>query len=137
MYRQIKEVTYARLADNADALQLYGEYSRRIDKHFNSLRQLSASPEEAEAIQSMQQSYRVLQNDMNNIFSDPYFISRVVPLKILDLQYEQVMVGDFEKSQKRFEQLLRDEQKRLDERSPGGRGIHRFCCRCRSCSRWG
>lgn len=114
LFRQIKEVTYARLSGNADALSLYGEYSRRIDKHFNTLRQLSESAEEDAAVQDMQRSYRVLQNDMNNIFSDPYFISRVVPLKILDLQYEQIMVGDFEKAQSRFEQLLRDKQQNLD-----------------------
>ncbi len=114
LFRQIKEVTYARLSGNADALSLYGEYSRRIDKHFNTLRQLSQSAEEDAAVQDMQRSYRVLQNDMNNIFSDPYFISRVVPLKILDLQYEQIMVGDFEKTQSRFEQLLRDKQQNLD-----------------------
>jgi signal transduction histidine kinase len=114
LFRQIKEVTYARLADNASALTLYGDYSRRIDKHFNTLWQLSQTPAETAAVQSMQQSYRVLQNDMNNIFSDPYFVSRVVPIKILDLQYEQVMVGDFEKAQTRFEQTLRDRQQELD-----------------------
>ncbi len=114
LFRQIKEVTYARLSGNADALSLYGEYSRRIDKHFNTLRQLSASAEEDAAVQGMQRSYRVLQSDMNNIFSDPYFISRVVPIKILDLQYEQIMVGDFEKSQSQYEQLLRDKQQNLD-----------------------
>lgn len=114
LFRQIKEVTYARLTDNPDALSLYGDYSRRIDKHFNTLRQLSQSPEETTAVQAMQQSYRVLQNDMNNIFSDPYFVSRVVPIKILDLQYEQVMVGDFEKAQTRFEETLRQRQRELE-----------------------
>jgi signal transduction histidine kinase len=113
LFRQIKEVTYARLADNADALALYGDYSRRIDKQFNTLRQLSASPEEDSAIQEMQRSYRVLQNDMNNIFSDPYFVSRVVPIKILDLQYEQLLVGDYEKAQNQFERILRTKQERL------------------------
>lgn len=115
LFRQIKEVTYARLADNVAALKLYGEYSRHIEHQFNTLRELSLSTEEASAVQSMQQSYSVLQNDMNNIFSDPYLVSRVAPIKILDLQYEQVMVGDFERAQTRFEEMMRTKQRTLDE----------------------
>jgi signal transduction histidine kinase len=115
LFRQIKEVTYARLTDNVAALQLYGDYSRRIEHRFNTLRELSQSTEEAAAVQSMQQSYSVLQNDMNNIFSDPYLVARVAPIKILDLQYEQVMVGDFERAQTRFEEMMRNKQKALDD----------------------
>ncbi|MGQ0657714.1 MAG: ATP-binding protein [Chromatiales bacterium] len=114
LFRQIKEVTYARLTENTDALALYGDYSRQIDRHFNTLRQLAAAPDENAAVQAMQQAYRVLQSDMNNIFSDPYLISRVVPIRILDLQYEQTLVGDFEVALRRFEQILRAKQKRLD-----------------------
>lgn len=114
LFRQIKEVTYARLTENTDALALYGDYSRQIDRHFNTLRQLAAERDEQTAVQSMQEAYRVLQADMNNIFSDPYLISRVVPIRILDLQYEQSLVGDFEVALRGFEQILRAKQARLD-----------------------
>ncbi len=114
LFRQIKEVTYARLTENTDALALYGDYSRQIDRHFNTLRQLAAERDEQTAVRSMQEAYRVLQADMNNIFSDPYLISRVVPIRILDLQYEQSLVGDFEVALRGFEQILRAKQASLD-----------------------
>ena len=54
LFRQIREVTRARLMEEAAALALYSRYSRRIDDKFNALRQGSASRAEALAIQGMQ-----------------------------------------------------------------------------------
>lgn len=114
LFRQIKEVTFARLTEDAEALALYGEHSRRIDKHFNTMRQLAANRDEDEAIQGMQEKYRVAQNDMNRIFADPYLIIHVLPIRIIDPRYEQALVGDFEKALQGFEAIIRKEQQRLD-----------------------
>jgi signal transduction histidine kinase len=96
LFRQIREVTRARLMEDPAALELYRDYSRRIDQHFNGLRRHTASRPESLAVQDMQRAYRIIQHDMNNIFTDPYVVNRVVRLKILESSYEQRMVGDFE-----------------------------------------
>ncbi|HZA28892.1 MAG TPA: hypothetical protein VE735_04750, partial [Gammaproteobacteria bacterium] len=89
LFRQIKEVTLARLMEDPQALDLYAEYSRQIDRCFNRLRRRTASREDELAIQAMQRAYRVIQQDMNKIFTNPYLINRVVRLRILDPRYEQ------------------------------------------------
>ena len=114
LFRQIKEVTYARLMENPAALTLYGNYSRQIDQHFNNLRRLSANRDEDIGIQRMQQAYRVLQVDMNHIFSDPYLANRVVRIKILDPRYEQELVGGFENAFIQFDAIVRVENARLN-----------------------
>lgn len=96
LFRQIREVTRARLMEDPQALDLYTRYSRRIDGHFNALRRHTASRPESLAVQDMQRAYRVIQHDMNNIFTDPYVVNRVVRLKILESGWERRMVGDFE-----------------------------------------
>jgi signal transduction histidine kinase len=106
LFRQIKEVALARLMEDPRAVQVYTEYSRTIDKQFNTLRQLSREREEDEAVQRLQKSYRVLQKDMNNIFADPYLANRVVRIKILDPRYEQALVGDYEAAHSHFQDLL-------------------------------
>lgn len=106
LFRQIKEVALARLMEDPRAVQVYTEYSRTIDKQFNTLRQHSREREEDEAVQDLQRAYRVLQKDMNNIFADPYLANRVVRIKILDPRYEQALVGDYEAAHSRFQELL-------------------------------
>jgi hypothetical protein len=43
LFRQIREVTRARLMEDPAALELYRDYSRRIDQHFNGPRRHTAS----------------------------------------------------------------------------------------------
>lgn len=106
LFRQIKEVTLARLMEDQNALGVYTRYSREIDRRFNVLRQRSASKLEDNAIQDMQSAYRALQVDMNKIFADPYLMNRVVRIKILDPMYEQTLVGGFERSFDAFRELM-------------------------------
>lgn len=115
LFRQIKEVTLARLMEDPQALDLYAEYSRQIDRHFNMLRRRTASREDELAIQAMQRAYRVIQQDMNKIFTNPYLINRVVRLRILDPRYEQELVGEFEQAFQIFEALLAKQQRELEE----------------------
>ncbi len=114
LFRQIREVTRARLMEDPKALDLYRRYSRRIDDHFNTLRRESATHPEDLAIQAMQRAYRVIQKDMNNIFTDPYVIDQVVRLKILDSSFEQRMVSDFESAFTTLDRLLGDQHAALD-----------------------
>ncbi|HEX2201041.1 MAG TPA: ATP-binding protein [Gammaproteobacteria bacterium] len=115
LFRQIKEVTLARLMEEPQALDLYAEYSRQIDRRFNMLRRRTASREDELAIQAMQRAYRVIQQDMNKIFTNPYLINRVVRLRILDPRYEQELVGEFEQAFQIFEALLAKQQRELEE----------------------
>ncbi|MFQ5660820.1 MAG: ATP-binding protein [Gammaproteobacteria bacterium] len=115
LFAQMEKVMRARLMEDPKALDLYAEYSRGIDKHFNRLRQESASRREDDAIQAMQRSYRELQKDMNNIFNDPYAMNYFVRLKILNPSFAEHMVGKFENSYHHFKSMLEEEHKQLDK----------------------
>ena len=114
LFRQIQEAIRARLLEDAQALELYGKYSRSIDQQFNKLRQNSNSTEEDKAIQDLQTSYREIQKDMNKIFTDPYMVSRTVRMKILDPRFSQAMVGRFEGEYLAMKAILKDEHETLD-----------------------
>jgi signal transduction histidine kinase len=114
LFRQIQEAIRARLLEEAGALELYGEYSRNINEQFNHLRQNSISPEEDMAIQNLQVAYREIQKDMNQIFTDPYMVSRTVRMKILDPRFAESMVGKFEGKYLAMKTLLNGEHEKLD-----------------------
>lgn len=107
LFRQIKDVTIARLMEDPRAAGLYSKYSRSIDDNFNRLRQATASHEEELSIQDMQHAYRVIQRDMNKIFSSPYILNQAVRMRILDVRYQQAVVGRFEQAFKNFEDHLK------------------------------
>ena len=114
LFRQIQEAIRARLLEDPHALELYGEYSRSIDGHFNLLRQHAKSGDEDIAIQDLQASYREIQKDTNKIFTDPYVISRQVRMKILDPRFAQSMVGRFEDEYQTMNALLNKKLAELD-----------------------
>jgi Signal transduction histidine kinase len=115
LYRQLKEVTRGRLMEDQAALDLYQAYSRRIGEHFNALRRQTEYPDEEWAVQAMQQAYRVIQRDMNRLFSDPYLVSDAVRLRILDSQYEESLVGDFEQAFDAFSDLIATKHRTLED----------------------
>lgn len=106
MFRQIKEVTWARLKDDPEALQLYVEFSRKIEKNVASLDRLAVDNTEQEAINAVVNAYRVIGKDMNKIFTDPYMMNRIIRLRVLDPAYERNMVSVFEQAYDRFESVL-------------------------------
>ncbi|MGH8646232.1 MAG: ATP-binding protein [Gammaproteobacteria bacterium] len=116
LFRQIKEVTLARLMEDPAAMRLYRRYSRRIDKQFNTLRQNSQTRSEGMAIQELQLAYRVIQKDMNAIFTDPYVINRTVRMRILNPSYEKQMVGGFEKAFSGLDEVLEATHAKLHQR---------------------
>ncbi len=115
LFRQIKEVLYARMVENPEAFELYGSYSRLMDQHFKDLRQLADRGDERQAIQGLQQAYRILQSDMNHIFSDPYLPTQSVRIKVLDPRYEQELVGGFEAALSKFSGVIQAEHQVIDQ----------------------
>ena len=114
-FGQVQEVIRARVLEDPRAYDLYSDYSRRIDDHFNKLRNEAALRTEDEAIQGLQQSYREIQKDMNKIFSDPYLSNQLVRIKILDPRFAQRMIGLFERQYIQLKQILADEHIALDK----------------------
>lgn len=114
LFRQIQEAIRARLLEDVQALELYGEYSRAIDQQFNTLRQNANSEDEDKAIQELHVSYREMQKDMNKIFTDPYMVSRSVRMNILDPRFAQSMVGKFEGEYLAMKSVLQGEHAALD-----------------------
>jgi len=115
LYAQIQEMIRARILEDVHALETYPEYSRSISELFNELRRKSSSRNEDLAIQELNLSYREIQVDMNNIFSNPYIADRLSKIQILNPTFAQQMVGKFENRYHSFKSLLRDNHKKLDK----------------------
>lgn len=96
LFRQIQQVIRARMLEDTQAFEVYRANSRQISELFNELRRKSGSREEAELIQSLQQSYRIIQHDMNAIFSDPYATNSETRMKLLDPRFAQRMTAVFD-----------------------------------------
>ena len=115
MYAQIQEMIRARILEDQNAFEAYSGYSRTISEFFNELRRRSNSRKEDIAIQDLNLSYREIQDDMNNLFNDPYIANQLARIQILDPQFAQRMVGKFEKRHEQFKQLLSSQHDALDE----------------------
>ncbi len=115
LFRQIQQVIRARLMEDPRATNLYRENSRKISELFNELRRDSSSREEAELIQALAQSYRIIQHDMNAIFSDPYSNSSEVRMKIIDPRFSQTLTSRFENSYLRFKANLSSKHEDLQK----------------------
>lgn len=116
MFRQIKEVTWARLKDDPEALQLFVEFSRKIDKNFSELDNFSTLAEEKQAVTVVIDAYRVIGKDMNKIFTDPYMMNRMIRLRVLDPAYERNMVSVFEQAYDRFQSVLDKQQNAINSK---------------------
>ncbi|MEX2516102.1 MAG: ATP-binding protein [Gammaproteobacteria bacterium] len=114
LFRQIQVMIRARVLEEADAVQDYADYSRRIDSLFDEMRNAAETAEEVSLTEDLQASYRVLQKDMNNIFRDPY-VTQAVRINILDPRFAEQMVGNYERHYQRFRSLLETEQHELDQ----------------------
>ncbi|MCG8325977.1 MAG: HAMP domain-containing histidine kinase [Thiotrichales bacterium] len=114
LFRQIQAAIRVRVLEDSKSLDVYAEYSRRIDKQFNRLRRVSETQPEAEAIQDLQQSYREIQRDMNKIFTDPYTSDIRVRMKILDPRFAEAMVNSFEQRYEKFRENIEAEHLVLD-----------------------
>lgn len=116
LFQQIQAAIRARLLEEVRSLELYGEYSQRIDKNFNKLRRNAISRKENSAIQDLHVSYREIQKDMNAIFADPYAISLQTRMKILDPRFADRMIGRFEGKYLKLKSMLVHEHNELNRK---------------------
>ena len=114
LYRQLQEVTRARLAQETQAMAMYYEYSKRIGRHFNQLRRTSLTRAEDEATQALQQSYRKIQGDMYRMFSDPDKPRNEETPDILDLRDADRMFDEFEQRYLDFKALYSRQHRELE-----------------------
>ncbi|MFT4563107.1 MAG: signal transduction histidine kinase [Gammaproteobacteria bacterium] len=118
-FRQIEQVTLARLRDRPEADAVNSEFSKRINSSFNQLRQRSITRAEGYAVQALQQAYGTIQIEMQRIIEDPELTSGMVRIKLLDPLDERVLVEGFENSYRYFRGLINqqlDAQSRSIER---------------------
>ncbi len=113
VFQQVKDIALARLRDDPQAAEVNTRYYRRIQEHFNALRRQSASRAEDYAIQSMQEAYGRLQSDLQAVLEDTHETARVAHTRLLDPDYEQRIVADFDDAYKRVRGLV--EQSRADQ----------------------
>lgn len=111
LFLQIQEVFRARLLDEPRALLMY----RRVNQLFNQLRQNSATQAEDEAVQAMQQAYREIQRDMNQLFTGSVSVDGAVNVRILDPRFADQMVSRYQGPYEALQSLLDRRHKALQE----------------------
>ena len=115
MYRQLHEVTHARLTENPAALQVYSGYRRRIVERFARLRVLSRDESERAAVDYLHDAYEVVLEDMEKVFTDPNEITEAARMKLLDPAYEQWMLSELESALKVIDAIAERRRRELDE----------------------
>ena len=68
LYRQMKELFDAFFLDDKEAIAEYNEYTKSIEQHFSSLKSLTVSDEELNAIKELQKNYLVFVTDTPALF---------------------------------------------------------------------
>jgi signal transduction histidine kinase len=114
MYRQLKEVTRARLTEDPSALNEYASYSSRVDEGFARLARTAGDAEEGLAIDYMRQAYAVVHDDINQVFTDPNEINEAARMKLLVPAYEEWMLADFESAVRVFSEILAQRGQNLE-----------------------
>ena len=115
MYRQLHEVTHARLTENPDALHVYSGYRNRIAERFTRLRVLARDESERAAVDYLHDAYEVVLDDMEKVFTDPNEITDAARMKLLDPAYEEWMLSELESALKVIDIILETRRRELDE----------------------
>ena len=115
MYRQLHEVTHARLTENPDALHVYSGYRTRIAERFTRLRVLARDESERAAVDYLHDAYEVVLDDMEKVFTDPNEITDAARMKLLDPAYEEWMLSELESALKVIDIILETRRRELDE----------------------
>ena len=115
LYRELKEITRARLMEDPNALDQYWSHLYHIDKLFYQIQRHTLDDAEQSAITTMRRSYEMMQTEMNKIFADPSKLSEGVRMSIVDPAYEEWMLGDFEMAFGEFLQLISKRRQALDD----------------------
>ena len=115
LYRELKEVTRARLIDDPTALDRYWSHLYHIDRGFNRLQQNTRNAPEAELVKAMRVAYELMQTEMNKLFAESVASSAALHIEMLDPAYEQWVLGDFETALQNFSRLIAQRQQALEE----------------------
>ena len=115
MYRQLHEVTHARLTENPAALQVYSGYRRQIAERFARLRVLARDDSERAAVDYLHDAYEVVLEDMEKVFTDPNEITEAARMKLLDPAYEQWMLSELESALKVIDAIAERRRRELRE----------------------
>ena len=114
MYRQLHEVTHARLTENPAALHVYSGYRRQIAERFEKLRVLAKDGNERAAVDYLHDAYEVVLEDMEKVFTDPNEITEAARMKLLDPAYEEWMLGELESALKVIDVIVERRRQELD-----------------------
>lgn len=114
MYRQLHEVTHARLTENPAALHVYSGYRRQIAERFEKLRVLAKDGNEHAAVDYLHDAYEVVLEDMEKVFTDPNEITEAARMKLLDPAYEEWMLGELESALKVIDVIVERRRQALD-----------------------
>ncbi|MCC6706839.1 MAG: HAMP domain-containing histidine kinase [Gammaproteobacteria bacterium] len=106
VFKQMHEVTAAALEENPATRELDTRYLKTIQELFNELRRSSAHRAEDYAVQGMQTAFSLLQSNLRETLADPYALNRLVRAKLLDPEFEQRFVADFETAFEGFTGLV-------------------------------
>ena len=115
MYRQIHEVTHARLTENFGELQAYSGYRTQIAERFAKLRVLAQDESERAAVDYLHDAYEVVLDDMEKVFTDPNEITEAARMKLLDPAYEEWMLSELESALKVIGVIVETRRRELDE----------------------
>ncbi|MBA2409566.1 MAG: HAMP domain-containing histidine kinase [Gammaproteobacteria bacterium] len=113
LYRQLKEITRSGAGGDPNALDQYWHRLYLIDKHFYALQQHAKTAAETRAIESMQQSYNLMQAEMNQFLASP--VNEAARIKLLDPAYDRMMLGDFEDAFLEFSKLIAQQRRALEQ----------------------
>ncbi|MGI8738386.1 MAG: ATP-binding protein [Gammaproteobacteria bacterium] len=113
LYRQLKEITRSGAGGDPNALDQYWHRLYLIDKHFYALQQHADSVAETRAIDSMQQSYSLMQAEMNQFLASP--VSVTERIKLLDPAYDRMMLGNFEDAFLEFSKIIARQRRALEQ----------------------
>ncbi|MEM7543031.1 MAG: HAMP domain-containing sensor histidine kinase [Pseudomonadota bacterium] len=106
-FRQLQEVALAGLRDDNSAPEVLRRYSRIIRENLNELRRRSINRAEDYSVQELQEAFSKLQLSLRQILDDPFALNRLLRSKMLDPNFEQEFVREFDASFGRFMDLLR------------------------------
>ncbi len=118
LYAQVQGALRARVLPEEEGNWAWEEahagHSRRIDDSFNMLRRHAESQAEAQAVQTLQVSYRQIQYDMDKFSRAPRPGKLLAHIRISDHDVALRMLGGFEQKYTLFKSELRARQEQLD-----------------------
>ncbi len=106
LYRQMKELFDAFFLDDKDAIAEYDQYTKSIEQHFTSLKELAVGEEELNAIKDLQRNYRVFVTDTPILFYSYQASPDAHQKKLLYKDMETGIFRSYETVSARTEKLL-------------------------------